>query len=344
MAQIKANMVDSFLKRPDGKYRTILIYGPDIGLVAERADNLAKSYLKDNSDPFAFLRLDGAEIASDPLRLADEANTISMFGGNRVIMIQLSGNKSIVPALEPILSTPPADAFIIIKAGDLKKTAPVRKAIEKAASAVALPCYIDARDALNGIIDEELQKAQLTISQEARMMLLDNLGADRLASRAEVQKLCLYAMGQQQITETDIENIVGDASNHQIDMIVDSAALGDIDELDHQLEQILGSGQNASSVGIASLRHFQMLERCLNLMDKGQPAQSALQKTGPMIHFKRKARVQNQLRLWTSKKASRACELLAQSLSNSRKHYHLSNTVISETLLMIAATARRSRR
>ncbi|MCV6574298.1 MAG: DNA polymerase III subunit delta [Cohaesibacter sp.] len=344
MADIKANMVDKYLNRPDPNHRTILIYGQDVGLVAERAEKIAKLYLKDNSDPFAFLRLDATEIASDPLKLADEANTISMFGGCRVILVHISGNKSIIPALEPLLSSPPNDAYVILKAGDLKKSAPLRKAIEKAASGVALPCYIDAREALNTIIDEELSQAGLSISKDARMMLLDNLGADRMASRAEVQKLCLYAMGQQTISEEDIENIVGDASNHQIDMIVDSAALGDIDQLDHQLEQILGSGQSSSMIATASLRHFQMLERSLNMMDSGTPPQSALQKAGPMIHFKRKARVQNQLRIWSSKKASRACELLATALSNSRKNYHLADTIISETLLMIAATARKSHR
>lgn len=93
MAQIKANMVDSYLRRPDGSHRTILIYGQDIGLVAERAEKLAKTYMADNSDPFAFLRIDSADIAADPMRLADEANTIPLFGGSRVILIQLSGNK-----------------------------------------------------------------------------------------------------------------------------------------------------------------------------------------------------------------------------------------------------------
>lgn len=344
MAQIKANMVDSYLARPNRAHRTILIYGQDIGLVHERAEKMAQTFLKDNSDPFALLRIDSADIASDPMRLADEANTIPLFGGSRVILVHLSGNKSIQPALEPVLKAPPNDAYIIIKAGDLKKSSPARKLIEKYDSSVALPCYVDARDALNRIIDEELALANLAIDDNARTLLLDNLGADRMASRAEIQKLCLYAHGQQSINADDIEAIVGDASSHQIDMVVDSAASGNIDVLDRQLEQILGSGQHPSVIATATLRHFQLLERCLHLMDTGTPPRTALDRVGPMIHFKRKPLVQNQLRIWNSKKAARACELLATSLANSRKHYHLSRTVISETLLMIAATASRAKR
>ncbi|TLP47071.1 MULTISPECIES: DNA polymerase III subunit delta [Cohaesibacter] len=344
MAQIKANMVDSFITRPNPQYKVILIYGQDTGLITERADRLAQYFLKDNSDPFASVRLDSSEIAADPLRLADEANTISMFGGCRIIILQVSGNKPIQKALDPVLSTPPKDAYIIIKAGDLKKSSPIRKSIEKATSAVALPCYVDAREALNGIIDEEINLANLTISDSARAMLLDNLGADRMASRAEIQKLCLYALGETQITDQHITDIVGDASTHQIDMVIDSAALGQIGELDRQMEQSLGSGQHPSVIGSAALRHFQMLEKCLSLMDKGTAPQSALDRAAPMLHFKRKGKIQAQTRIWSSAKASRACELLAESLANSRKHYHLSATIISETLLMIAATAQRSRK
>jgi DNA polymerase-3 subunit delta len=344
MAQIKANMIDAYLVKPNLSHKIILIYGQDTGLVTERAERLAQTYLKNNSDPFAVVRLDSADLANDPLRLADEANTISMFGGSRVITIQMSGNKSIMPALEPVLNTPPKDAFIIIKAADLKKSVPMRKAIENAFSAVALPCYMDAREALNGIIDEEIALAGLTITKNARTMLLDNLGADRMASRAEVQKLCLYAMDDGEITEQHIEDIVGDASNQQIDLIIDSAALGNTGELDRRLEQILGSGQNPSVIGSAALRHFQMLERCLHLLDKGTPPQTALDKAAPMLHFKRTPLIQSQLRIWSSRNASRACELLSQSLANSRKNYTLSQTVISDTLMMIAATAQRSAR
>ena len=344
MAQIKANLVDGFIVKPNPSYKVILIYGQDTGLIAERADRLAQTYLKDSSDPFAMLRLDSGEIASDPMRLADEANTIPLFGGCRVIVVQISSSKSIQPALDPLLSSPPSDAYVIIKAGDLKKSAALRKSIEKSHCAVALPCYVDARAALNGIIDEEMALANLSITKEARELLLDNLGADRMASRAEVQKLCLYAMGHGEVNEQDIDDIVGDASNHQIDMIIDSAALGKIGELDSQLEQMLKGGQNPSMIGSATLRHFQMLERCLHLMDNGTSPQSALDKVAPMIHFKRKPGIQSQLNIWSSQKATRACELLAQSLANSRKHYHLAETIISETLVMIAATAQRGRR
>ena len=127
-------------------------------------------------------------------------------------------------------------------------------------------------------------------------------------------------------------------------MIIDSSALGQIGELDRQMEQILGTGQHPSVIGTAALRHFQTLEKCLSLMDKGTPPQAALDRAAPMLHFKRKGKVQAQTRIWSSTKASRACELLAESLANSRKHYHLSATIISETLLMIAATAQRGRR
>ncbi|MEO1398645.1 MAG: DNA polymerase III subunit delta, partial [Pseudomonadota bacterium] len=68
MAMKKAHEVDNYLKSPDPKHRTILIYGPDRGLVSERATTLAKALNVDLDDAFSTIRLDADEAASDKSR------------------------------------------------------------------------------------------------------------------------------------------------------------------------------------------------------------------------------------------------------------------------------------
>ena len=82
MAQVKAHEVDRYLSKPDQKHRIFLIYGPDTGLVSERATLLAKASGADLADPFATIKMDADDAAADPARIADEAHTVSMFGGN----------------------------------------------------------------------------------------------------------------------------------------------------------------------------------------------------------------------------------------------------------------------
>ena len=97
-----------------------------------------------------------------------------------------------------MIAAPSTDCRVIIEAGDLRKTAPLRALCEKAKVAAALPCYSTTASAIwRGLIDEEMRAAKLTLAPDARAALTSLLGGDRLASRSEIRKLALYAMGQE---------------------------------------------------------------------------------------------------------------------------------------------------
>jgi len=54
----------------------VLVFGPDLRLVRERADAIIQASVDDPRDPFALVRLEGDELAADPMRLVDEAQTV----------------------------------------------------------------------------------------------------------------------------------------------------------------------------------------------------------------------------------------------------------------------------
>ncbi|RWB96656.1 MAG: DNA polymerase III subunit delta, partial [Mesorhizobium sp.] len=58
MAQKKGYEVDSWLARPDPRISVVLLYGPDRGLVAERAKAFAGKTGLSLDDPFSVVRLD----------------------------------------------------------------------------------------------------------------------------------------------------------------------------------------------------------------------------------------------------------------------------------------------
>ena len=68
--------------------RVILLYGPDAGLVRERAEALAKKTVTDLQDPFRVALLTGAMIAEDPARLIDEMAAQAFGGGRRLVRVQ----------------------------------------------------------------------------------------------------------------------------------------------------------------------------------------------------------------------------------------------------------------
>src|SRR5947199_9352655 len=88
MVALRGKEIDAFLARPDAARPIILLYGPDTGLVRERADALLKSAVDDPNDPFSLVRLDGDELSAEPSLLVDEAMTVPLFGCRRAIRVR----------------------------------------------------------------------------------------------------------------------------------------------------------------------------------------------------------------------------------------------------------------
>src|SRR3954463_16292090 len=156
MVALRGRDVDNFLKAPDPDRPIILLYGPDAGLVRERADALVASAVDNPADPFSLVRVDGDELAAEPSRLVDEAMTIPMFGGRRAIRVR-AGSKNFASGVDTLADSPMKDCRIVIEAGELRPESPLRKACERAKTAVAIACYPDTERDLAKLIDEELR-------------------------------------------------------------------------------------------------------------------------------------------------------------------------------------------
>src|SRR5881227_3706761 len=143
MVALKSSEIEFFVARPDPSRSVVLVFGPDAGLVSERVEAIVRASVDDPGDPFALVRLEGETLASDPARLADEALTVPLFGGRRAIRVR-AGSRNIVPSVEALLAAPLQDCRVVIEAGDLRKSAPLRAICERAKNAVAIPCYADA--------------------------------------------------------------------------------------------------------------------------------------------------------------------------------------------------------
>src|SRR5262249_47526096 len=153
MVALKGPDVDRFLARPHQPI--VLVFGPDAGLVHERAEALVRVSVDDPKDPFQLARLDGADLPAQPTRLADEAKTIPLSARRRAVWVK-AGARNFAAAVEALVAAPAPDCRVVIEAGDLKRNAPLRVICERAKSAVALPCYVDTERDLVRLIDDEM--------------------------------------------------------------------------------------------------------------------------------------------------------------------------------------------
>ena len=113
MVALRGKEIDAFLARPDPGRPIILLYGPDSGLVRERAEALLASAVDDPNDPFSLVRLDGDELSADPSRLVDEAMTVPLFGGRRAIRVR-AGSRSFASGVDTLADVALKDCRIVI--------------------------------------------------------------------------------------------------------------------------------------------------------------------------------------------------------------------------------------
>ncbi len=342
MTAIKPSEAEAYVSRADPARPVVLVYGPDAGLVHERAAAIAKAAVDDPSDAFSLIRIDGDELSAHPFRLVEEANTIPMFGGRRAIWVR-AGSRNIAPAVEAVIAAPGAECRIVIEAGDLRKNAPLRSLCESAKNAAAIGCYSDGERDIGRLIDDELKKSGLAIDAEARSALVPFLGGDRQASRAELQKLALYVHGRDRITLDDISAIVADASAVALDSVVDAAFAGKPAEVETHFGKARGEGTHPGVIVSAALRHVASLHRLRLAVDEGQSPSGVIDTARPPIHFRRKSAIEAALRAWSTPKLLDAMSSLSDALLETRRQPHLADAVAQRAMMTLAAAARKRR-
>jgi len=340
--QVKSGEADRFLARPDPAIRVVLIYGSDDGLVTERMTAFVAAVT--GGDALGHVRLEPSALSEDPGLLSDEAHAIPMFGGRRAISIRMTGNWSIIPALEAVLDNPPADSWVVIAAGDLRKTSPLRKLAESAKGAAAVPCYVDSDRDLDRLIDEELRAAGLAIEPEARTILRGLIGGDRMQSRGELQKLVLYAAGGGEIGIDAVRAIIGDGAAFETDEAIDAVALGDAATFARTYRRLVAADTRGFVVAGAAIRHFNFLQRARAAYDTGARPGEIVARAMPPIFFKRRDSVERQIGLWPAARIERALAILDEAMLESRLKGNIAEDVVGQALLMITALAAPSRR
>jgi DNA polymerase-3 subunit delta len=339
MTALKASDVDAFVARPDTARPVVLIYGPDSGLVSERAQAIVRVSVDNPDDPFSLVRIEGDDLSGNPHRLVEEANTIPLFGGRRAIWVKAT-SRNIAPAVDALVAATSPDCRVVIEAGDLKKSSPLRALCERAKNAVALPCYVDGERELARLIDDEMRQAGLTIAPDARAALVPFLGGDRAASRNELKKLTLYAQNSAEVTLDDVLAVVADASTLALDNVVDAAFAGKTAEVETQFAKARAAGTAPGSIALAALRQVSNLHRLRLAVDDGSSVSEAVARARPPVHFRRQAVIETALRNWTSARLERVMAQLSEAVFDTRRQPALAESIAHRALASIAVNAR----
>lgn len=307
---VKSSDAERYVSRPPSGLAAALVFGPDQGLVRERAERLAKTAVPDLGDPFRVAELDDAILGGDPARLADEAASLSMMGGRRVVRVRSAGN-ALAKLFEGFLENPSGDALIVVEAGDLAKSSTLRSVFEEADNAAAIACYGDSPRDLAEVVRDALKAEGLAISADALDAAVAALGSDRGVTRRELEKLALYAHGTGRVTVDDVRAVIGDESEARVEEVCDSAGEGDVARLDRALEKLWIAGLSPIGVLRMALGHFQRL--ALVKSQAGEGVDAAIKRLRPPLHFMRSASFKAQAQRWSDARLADALDLLLET-------------------------------
>ncbi|MEQ8746375.1 DNA polymerase III subunit delta [Pyruvatibacter sp.] len=340
--KLKPAEIDRFIKSPPDTVRAALIYGPDLGLVRERARALLNALTDTPDDPFSVADVEEQTLKGDPARLADEAGAVAMFGGRRVVRVRDAGEAA-AKSLDGYLKLP-GDGFVILEAGDLAPRSALRKLTEASKQAAALPCYSDTTENLERLAASMIREAGLQIDAPVLSTLVEQLGADRQLSRNEIEKLILYKGGESPVTLDDIAASVGGADGRGLDDAIDSAAGGDMQAFDANFARLIEAGMAPDRIIRTLTMHMQRLHLVLGRVERGGRLDEIVRSLRPPLHFSRQPALRRQCAVWSRRRLDGALAMLADAEAQCRGAGPLSQAVVARAMMSIAHAAAAGRR
>ena len=339
---VKSSDADRYAAAPPKSLVAALVFGPDTGLVRERAETLLKTVVDDLSDAFRVADLDDSTLVSDPARLFDEAAAMSMLGGRRVVRVRGAGN-NLAKLFESFLDEPKGDALVVVEGGDLAKGTGLRKVFEEAENAAAIACYPDTARDLFDVVRDGLKAHGLSIAPDALEDAVGRLGSDRGVTRRELEKLALYMHGRKQVTLEDVRAVLGDEAEARVEEAVNAAGSGDLPKLDLALERLWTAGVSPVQILRQAMSHFQRVLLVATEARRGEPLDGAMRKLRPPIHFSRATSFKNQAQRWSEAKLGEALDMLLEAEALSKTTAVPAEAACARTLFSVAAMARAAR-
>jgi DNA polymerase-3 subunit delta len=196
-------------------------------------------------------RLYGADIRVDDL--VDATATLPMMAPRRVVVI-LEAEKLLIPRreskaadeeqarLEAFLKSPPPHATTVFVCGAVDRRRKAVKLLIEEAQVVDCGTIGDEADAERWVKARAV-KSGVALDGAAIKALVQRAGPDIVRLRAGIERLALYAMGQDRITAEDVRQAVPAGPEAQADFgIANAIGRNDVADALHELQLALDAG------------------------------------------------------------------------------------------------------
>lgn len=340
---MKANraQIERALRAP-ADIRFFLLHGPDDS--GSRA--LARLLAEGLGGEAERVELSGSELKADPARLADEAASMSLFGGARYVMVDPAGDES-VPAVEALLEAAASGNPVLLLAGGLRPTSRLLKLALAEDRGMAFASYApEGREADRLVLDLARERG-LIVRPDVATRIAEYTGGNRAILALELDKFALYldsAPDRPQPLEHDSVDALGAASEGgDLSRLVDSVGGGDPTMLHAELLRLAGEGVNGILLIRAVLRRMTLLAKLRAEVERGNSVDAVMASQGKAVFWKEKNAVAQQLARWRSDLLAKSVGRLLDAERQVKAPGGLGPVAVDEELFAICRQAARLR-
>lgn len=329
------------LRNPSA-YRFFLLHGPD-----ESGSNaLVRVAAAGAGEGAERIELTGADLKGDPARLADEAASISLFGGARYIVVQPAGDEC-VAAVEALLEAPAAGNPVLLVAGALKPASKLLKLALASPAALAFASYAPEGQEAERLVLDMARAEGLTVRPDVARRLAEACAGNRAILALELQKLALYldaAPDRPRAVDPEALDAVGAAAEEgDLSRLVDSVASGDSAMLQAELLRLSGEGVEGIPLIRAVIRRMILISRLRAQVDRGNSPGAVMASHGRSLFWKEKDAIGRQLSRWRSEALARSVSRLLEAERQVKAPGGLGPRAVDEELFAICRQAARRR-
>ena len=259
--------------------------------------------------------LGGAELKRDPVRLADEARSVSLFGDKRIIHVRATGDDA-HDAVETLLESPVEGWPVIIVATSATDKSRIAKLLENRADALVGMFHPPDLKSVAGTVRIMADSLGLRMTDDLAERIARSTALDTRMARSEIEKLVLYLDASPQAPRTvsaaDVDEICAINDDDGMMPLVNAVLSGDSRRIPAELSRMREQGINPVGLVLAMERRAGQLVQLAGRLGERSDVNAFMQQESDArrVFFRDRNDLTQQLKRWRGARLVRLCERL----------------------------------
>ncbi len=325
--------------------RIFYFCGPDESGASDAAAKIAALIIA-ASGAAEKVDLTGAELKRDPVRLADEARSVSLFGDRRIIHVRATGDDA-HDAVETLLQSPVGGWPVIIVATSATDKSRIAKLLDNRAEAMIGMFHPPDLKAIAASVRQMADAMGVGLTDDLAERIAKSASLDTRLARSEIEKLALFLdaspQGRRTADAAALEAICATHEDDSMMPLVNAVLGGEVRRIPAELSRMREQGINPVGLVLAlERRAAQLVQLAARMGERGNVNAFMQQESDARrVFFRDRADLTQQLTRWRGARLVRLCERLVMLHRNLISDSRNGELVLAQGLAEIARAAAR---